>query len=639
MARDTEPLLARRASSHNSQAAAEEDALLTGQPQPRSYLSSPQWRRLRETLAFIWAFLATIAIIILAVLLQHRSHSHTPPPPTSSPSPPPLRPTGKRNLIFMVSDGMGPSSLSLTRSFNQHIHSLPYNHTLLLDNLLLGQSRTLSSSSWVTDSAAGATAFSCGLKSYNGAISMLPDGTPCPSVMEGAKRAGYKTGVVVTTRVTDATPACFGAHVKRREMEDGIAGQMLGLDGIGAWNGSAMDLILGGGRCHFLGSGQTGSCRGDGRDLVREAEKGGWAYVDSREGFDALEGKKAEEVLPLLGLWAGGDVPFEIDRRLQNKTYPSLEESARTALRLLSEATADSEQGFFIMIEGSRIDHAGHINDPAAQVHEVLAYDRTMQAVLDFIEDSDTPTLMVATSDHETGGLAIARQLDRYVYPHYTWYPSVLANATSSAELTAHEYHTYLASHPATSSSSKTTKSINKYLTTLITDKLGFVPTTQELKALTSRPVFAIWILGDMISRRAQIGWSSHGHTAADVNIYSSAAVRSPARQGKGGRAHDGWMKAVRERLGGNRENTDVGAFLRWWLDVEGEVEEVGRELVSDEDSVVGVHKEVEEGLVEAKVGVSTGDGLGKKEGFRHDEEMRALEGEYEEWKEGWKWD
>ncbi|KAK5278443.1 vacuolar alkaline phosphatase, partial [Cryomyces antarcticus] len=126
----------------------------------------------------------------------------------------------------MVSDGMGPTSLSLTRSFRQYEHGLPWGDKLVLDGHLIGQSRTRSTSSLVTDSAAGATAFSCGLKSYNGAISVLPDHSPCGTVLEAAKKAGYMTGLVVTTRITDATPACFAAHVNMREEEDRIAEQM-----------------------------------------------------------------------------------------------------------------------------------------------------------------------------------------------------------------------------------------------------------------------------------------------------------------------------------------------------------------------------------------------------------------------------
>jgi alkaline phosphatase len=143
-------------------------------------------------------------------------------------------------------------------------------------------------------------------------------------------------------------------------------------------------------------------------DVVRVArEKHGWGYKSDRTGFDELRlGKNVS--LPLLGLFATADVPFEIDRRHMAQVYPSLSEMATTALTALEEATRDSDKGFFLMIEGSRIDHAGHINDPAAQVREVLEYDKTFKVVVDFLEKSETEGVLVATSDHETGGLATA---------------------------------------------------------------------------------------------------------------------------------------------------------------------------------------------------------------------------------------
>lgn len=418
MPRGQEPLLARSPTSEPSQddhEAEEEDALLTGQRTNWGAHATGPWQRYREIFAFGWAFIATVIIIVLAVLLQHshtdhRTHrggKHHGRHHDGLALDPAGRPVGKRNLVFMVSDGMGPHSLSLTRSFRQYIQDRPWGDTLTLDKLLVGQSRTRSSSSLVTDSAAGATAFSCGIKSYNGAISMLDDGTPCGSVMEAAKRAGYTTGLVVTTRITDATPACFASHVQMRSMEDSIAEQLVG-EGV---LGRSVDLILGGGRCHFLGNSTVDSCRLDDTDVVELARQKGWNYISTRKEFDGLHVGTAVD-LPLLGLFAPGDIPYEIDRRTNEDVYPSLEEMTRTALRALSDATKNSEQGFFVMIEGSRIDHAGHANDPAAQVHEVLAYDAAMSAVLQFFDDDDTPGLMVATSDHETGGLALAKRME-----------------------------------------------------------------------------------------------------------------------------------------------------------------------------------------------------------------------------------
>lgn len=204
------------------------------------------------------------------------------------------------------------------------------------------------------------------------------------------------------------------------------------------------------------------------------------------------------------------------------------------------------------MIEGSRIDHAGHTNDPAAQVREVLAYDRAMAAVLDFVNDSNTPTLMVSTSDHETGGLATARQLHK-LYPDYLWYPGVLANVSHSASHVSHEYRAHLQATSGFESSVDT----EKYLIDLISKSLGINDvSSEELESIRKRDAPFVYLFADMVSRRAQSGWTTHGHSGADVNIYSSDPQTTKA-------------------LIGNHENTEIGEFLRSYLGLEDEVENV----------------------------------------------------------------
>lgn len=402
----SQPLLASsRPSSDLSddRAVAEEDSLITGQHVRRQPLAGEgryRWTLWREIGLFAWALTATAALIVLAVVYQHRTD-----PNGAKGHYGVVAPKGKRNVIFMVSDGMGPTSLSLTRSFRQFESGLNPDDVLFLDKYLIGSSRTRSTSSLVTDSAAGATAFSCGFKSYNGAISVLPDHTPCGTVLEAAKEAGYMTGLVVTTRITDATPACFAAHVNSRSEEDRIAEQEIGDHPLGR----VVDLILGGGRCHFLPKSMAGSCRNDEKDVTAMAKANGFDYIYDRAGFDRLQTGRAVN-LPLLGLLAERDIPYEVDRRYLEDTYPSLDEMARTALEALSRATQNSDKGFFLMIEGSRIDHAGHGNDPVAQVHEVLAYDKAFASAMEFANNNDVNTVLVSTSDHETGGLATARR-------------------------------------------------------------------------------------------------------------------------------------------------------------------------------------------------------------------------------------
>ena len=546
MSRSDEPLLARPTSPQSStQDLAEEDALLSGQPVARHDEIRRKWR---ERALFVWALLATVAVIILGVVYQH--NAATAQRSRTGGWGPDGKPSGKRNMIFMVSDGMGPTSLSLTRSYRQYTTGSPIDDILVLDKHLIGSSRTRSTSSLITDSAAGATAFSCGFKSYNGAISVLPDHTPCGTVLEAAKKAGYMTGLVVTTRITDATPACFAAHANRREYEDLIAEQMIGNYPLGR----VVDLIIGGGRCHFLPNTTDGSCRADDRDVVAMAEDNGFNYIDNREDFDNL-GEGAVK-LPLLALLAETDIPYEIDRVHVNNVYPSEAEMARLALRALSAATKKSDKGFFIMIEGSRIDHAGHGNDPAAQVHEVLAHDEAFASVLDFLDKDDTEGVLVSTSDHETGGLATARQLTK-AYPHYYWFPGVLANATHSGEHCAREWRNYLSSNVDTSSRTEKRAAVAD----LISNSLGIQDYTDEEvdSVIDAKPYWPpSYLFADMISRRAQVGWSTHGHSAVDVNIYAS----NPQH------AHP---------LVGNHENIEVGRFIAEYLDVD--LEPITKEL------------------------------------------------------------
>lgn len=455
----------------------------------------------------------------------------------------------------MVSDGMGPASLSLTRSFRQLIEDIPINDTLVLDQHFWGTSRTRSSNSLVTDSAAGATAFACGRKSYNGAISTLPDFTPCGTVLEAAKRAGYHTGLVVTTDITDATPACFASHVNYRTQNDEIALHEIGEGPLG----HVVDLMLGGGRCHFLANSSSGSCRQDDVNVAGIAQKNGWTYLDDRAGFDSLKlGKNVS--LPMLGLFAHYNVPFELDRCNMADIYPSLSEMATTAIRALEEATKDSDKGFFLMIEGSRIDHAAHVNDPAAHVREVLEYDKTFRLVLDFIEKSDVEGVAVSTSDHETGGLAIALQ-EPGQEPVYNWFPSFLANAKASSEHLALLLRAHVASIiEAGNVAAQSKESLNDWISTnLIIDRLGITDALdEELDMVAAHTEDATTVFSAILSLRAHVGWSTHGHSAVDVNIYSSGG-------------------AAAEQIRGNHENTDVGKFLRDYLGVS--VDDITAEL------------------------------------------------------------
>ncbi|KAJ2460150.1 vacuolar alkaline phosphatase, partial [Coemansia sp. RSA 2322] len=307
----------------------------------------------------------------------------------------------------------------MARGYTQQMDKKPYEWLSSLDKLYVGTSRTKSSDSLVTDSAAGATVFSCGKKSYNGAIGVTPDEKPCGTVLEAAKAKGYTTALVSTARITHATPAAFASHVVHRDMEGLIAQHLVGNNTIN----NKVDLMFGGGSCFFQPNTTKGSCRTDALDIWSLARQHGYSTLESRAAFDAL---KPAIRLPLLGLFTPSHMSYELDRNPAKE--PSLTEMTLKALEILHSSTKASRQGFFIMIEGARIDMAGHDNDPAAHLHDIAQYWETVAAVRKFI-DRHPDTAMVGTSDHETGGLALG------VDPDYVWYPKYLQPVKKSAEV------------------------------------------------------------------------------------------------------------------------------------------------------------------------------------------------------------
>ncbi|KAF9109720.1 hypothetical protein BGX27_007273 [Mortierella sp. AM989] len=461
-----------------------------------------------------------------------------------------------RNIIMMVSDGFGPASQTYGRSFWQYKNNNT-NELTYLDQILVGSSRTRSSSSLVTDSAAGATAFSCGIKTYNAAIGVNPKGIPCGTVLESAKQANMLTGLVVTSRVTHATPASFSAHVLHRDMEADIAVQQIGDYELGR----QVDLMLGGGRCFFLPNTTEGSCRTDDRDLIKESKNHGWKNVLLSGGEFTKMIKDKPLQLPAMGLFHPSHMNFEIDRKHNHEDEPPLHVMASEGLRAL-KAHAKDGQGFFLMIEGSRIDMGAHNNDPVAHVHEILEYHETIRVVREFVENNPD-TIMISTSDHETGGFTLGLQADPKVYPEYLWSPEVIDQASFSTEILTERLinlHAYEADMESAEGFNNRRRRIEAFVANEILDKgLGIKdPTKDEIEFLSeagSLPNDYMRFLGHAISRRASLGWTTMGHTGVDVNLYAQSSSNN------GHRVLDG--------LKGNHENTEIGDFMTSFLDLD----------------------------------------------------------------------
>ncbi len=272
-----------------------------------------------------------------------------------------------KNIILMIGDGMGVAQIFAGLTANQG--------QLFLENFKnIGFSKTQSSDNYITDSAAGGTALSTGVKTYNGAIGMDSNKNPVKTILEDAEENGLATGLVSTSTITHATPASFIAHQTDRNMYEEIATDFLKTD---------IDVFIGGGYSHF-------AKRKDGKNLVDELKQKGYTFEQDLDNIEKITSGK------LAALVADGDAGRLADRK------DMLPVSTKTAINILS----NNKKGFFLMVEGSQIDWGGHAGNTIYVVEDMLDFDRSIGKALEFASRNGE-TLIVVTADHETGGMAI----------------------------------------------------------------------------------------------------------------------------------------------------------------------------------------------------------------------------------------
>jgi alkaline phosphatase len=288
-----------------------------------------------------------------------------------------------KSVILLIGDGTGVAYWSAARLARKDL--------AVADFPVMGLVDTQSASSRVTDSAAGATAYASGVRTYNGALGVSPDTTPMETVLEMARDQGKATGLVATVRINHATPAAFVAHVASRQMYGEIARQMAG---------AGVTVMVGGGSGYFDGSAAGAP------DMLPALGKR-YTVVTDPADFLALD---PDTVKMLLGLLAPKDLPAAPDRSI------TLADMTRTALAVLDR----DPDGFFAMVEGSQIDYMGHDNAPLpAVVAEVLDFDGAIREARRY-QASHPGTLIVVLADHETGGLALHEDDSGVFGAHYT---------------------------------------------------------------------------------------------------------------------------------------------------------------------------------------------------------------------------
>lgn len=293
-------------------------------------------------------------------------------------------PKAPKNVILMIGDGMGyghveaagiyANGKSGTLSFEQ----LPYK----------GQMSTFSADNAITDSAASATAMATGAKVKNGVVSVrIPgDKKELKTVLEIAQEQGKAVGLVSTADISHATPACFATHDKDRDNYKAITEDY--------YRDSRPDVVLGGAQYA----------------RPEPARKAGYAVVENSEQLMAVDTNKVNK---LWGQFGKGHMPYEYEGV---KDLPHLSDMAIKALEILD----NDPDGYFIMIEGARIDHAGHANDIKRDILETVEFSKAVQLVYDRIKN-DKDTLLIVTADHETGGLKVVENQGKGKFPKVKW--------------------------------------------------------------------------------------------------------------------------------------------------------------------------------------------------------------------------
>jgi alkaline phosphatase len=441
--------------------------------------------------------------------------------------------TTPKYVFFLIGDGMGASQ---RQAAEYYLRSTTANKDLKLTMNkfpVAGINTTQSENSLVTDSAAAGTALATGHKTNNKVISQLPDGTNVKTLLEAAKENEMATGMVTTSQLTHATPATFASHVESRYMPDEIANQYLTSD---------IDFFAGGGYRYFIPAkglnynGQTlKSKRKDNKNLVQGFDDKGYNTFLSKtdtQKFINFEPKGQEKVF---ASFSYSHTPYEIDRKRTNAT-PSIAEMTSKGIDTL----VNYDSGFFMMVEGARIDHACHANDPAGAIHDVLAFDKAVAKAYEFYRQHPKETLIVVAGDHETGGfgLGFSKQYFLKMENLEKAKVSIDGNLMGVYDGNRDKYFSYIDKNLGLDNLTAKEKKI-------ITNAMDIVDSGEEYDAATYGPSYydAVAIATThILSARAGLEWTTYAHSATAIPL---SAIGASA-----------------EKFGGYKDNTEIATTM-----------------------------------------------------------------------------
>lgn len=403
----------------------------------------------------------------------------------------PVTQRGKaKNVIFLVSDGMSVGALTMADQVLRRRDGKSSNWIRLLEEGKVSQANMdmASANAIVTDSAAASCSWGCGYRVNNGSVNIGVNDEIHKPILPIFRDAGKSTGLVTTAEITHATPAGFAANVESRNMGEEIAVQYLE---------RRIDVLMGGGDRHY-----NPEKRSDQKDMYASYSEGGYAVAKSKKEI----GSTLPDT-PFLGIFDHSHVPYTIDHLNTPElldSVPTLAEMTHLAIQKLS----NNSEGFILQVEGARVDHAAHSNDPAGLIYDQIAFDEAIKVALDFTENRDD-TLVIITSDHGNSN------------------PGLSGGPNSNFDKIHHFKHSaqWVGRHLDESSSISRIKEVMEEATRLqitdpeatalqdvLQDGYGHVATRRRGRAS---------VYGDILSNHTNITWSSTSHTSDYVELAS----------------------------------------------------------------------------------------------------------------------
>ena len=398
--------------------------------------------------------------------------------------------TDIKNIIVMIPDGMSVDGLALARwykAYNSASKTVDTSVTLTLDELASGLVRTWWSDGKiigaVVDSAPAATAYASGIKTNDKFVGVTPESIPVATILEAARLIGKSTGIIATSNIQHATPAGYSSHYNDRSKYDIIGEQQ-------AYNG--IDIVMGGGSMYLISP-----YRKDSENIIDEIKAMGYQYITTRSELIAIKSGR------IWGMFAPDAMAYDMDRAETTNTEPSLAEMTAKAIELLSQ----NANGFFLMVEGSKVDWTAHANDPVGLISDILAFDAAVKVALDFAKTNQN-TMILIMSDHGNGGITIGNTstdssyskdpVEKFIVP--------LKKATLTGEGVAKKFN---------ANRTNIAEVMTRYFGL---DDLS-AEETAAIRATKSEDMN--YTVGPMISKRAALGWTTTGHTGEEVNLFS----------------------------------------------------------------------------------------------------------------------